>query len=389
MTVQHVLSVSAVLCVVTACVPQNQNQIAPKSGPKARIYATYSGGLSSRTAQAHFRSESNAYAMVGHLGGDGYIRILYPKTANDRGAIKGKETYSTSMINAQYDGAPEIFFARQMPYRNVSTRLDSYDGQGFGYFFVVTSRYPLEFASISDGMLFDEIEVPDFYDDNDPRLTIRALADLVSGGNAYTLDFASSFGSHAYASSFAENRFDCAMLAARGFAYALYTPYSYGLFNRNVYGRAGCRSRQYAYDAYQTWLRRQYAMGYTPGTPTATLPIPTTETKPGTVRPPWQRRVTPRRTTPRRAATAASTAFGRSDNGAVRRSGVPQRTSTFDDDRRRRSPSSDRISTSSGAGREARPARAEPAAERSRPVERSQPSTPAREPSAPRERKDP
>ena len=332
MAYQRLWGVAAGLSLATACVPAaNQNALAPQRGPEARVYASFTGGITNRSAHARFAVQSDAFVMVGHLGGDGYVRILYPSSANERGLVRKGKSYTTRNVPAYQDAIPALYNARTVRYRHVAARLDSYDGAGNGYFFIVASRYPLDFAEISEGGFFDEIEVPDYYDTYDPRLTVKALADLVSGGSPYTLDFASSFASVDYSSSF-DQRLDCMTLsiASLGFAsYSLWTqPYYYAFGTgslRNVFGRNGC-ANPYSYASY--YNPRYYANTYVP---TLSPPLPQPR---GTIRPPWQRRVTP----PRRSGVSASSAYlpdrinqRREANGAMDRAGARARARDYHD----------------------------------------------------------
>lgn len=301
---ERLVGVALLLSAATACVQTGVGtQLAPQRGPKARVTANFTGGLTNRSAQARFTVESDAYVMVGHLAGDGFVRILYPSTPQDRALARKGQTYSTKNVFARSDAIPGLYAARTVRYRHVAARMDSYDGAGNGYFFIVASKYPLNFDEISEGSLFDEIEVPDYFDTYDPRLTIKALADLVAGGSPYTLDFASSFSAVDYSTAY-DTRHDCLTLSAASLGFSSFGLasqayyYAFGSSSlRSVFGRNGCASPfQYA----SLWGGRYYTNSYVPTlTPAPQLP----QAPRGTIRPPWQRRVTP---PPRRSAYAAT-----------------------------------------------------------------------------------
>ena len=301
---QRLVGVAILLSAATACVPPGVGtQLAPQRGPKARVTANFTGGLTNRSAQARFSVESDAYVMVGHLAGDGFVRILYPSTPQDRGMARKGQTYSTKNVFARYDAIPGLYAARTVRYRHVAARMDSYDGAGNGYFFIVASKYPLNFDEISEGSFFDEIEVPNYFETYDPRLTVKALADLVADGSPYTLDFAGSFSAIDYSTAY-DQQHDCLALSTVGLDFLSFglasMPYYYAFGSssmRSVFGRNGCASPfQYA----SLWRSRYYTNSYTPTlTPAPRLP----PAPRGTIRPPWQRRVTP---PPRRSAYAAA-----------------------------------------------------------------------------------
>jgi hypothetical protein len=303
MTGHRVLGFSVALSLATACVPQVDPSLAPQRGPEARIRASFTGGITSRRAQARFTVDDDAYVMVGHLGGDGYVRVLFPNSPFDREAVRKGKTYTTSDVYAASDAIPALYQARTVWYRHVAARLDSYDGAGNGYFFIIASRYPLHFDEISEGGLFDIIEVPNYYETYDPRLTIKALGDLVSRGSPYTLDFASSFGTMDYSTPI-DQHMDCLMLSMfplglSGYAYM--TPY-YLFGSRSFRKTLSCAS-QYAALPYYTY-RTLYGFANNPVTIAPRQPRP--EEPRGTIRPPWKRRVTP---PPRPATRSASSAY--------------------------------------------------------------------------------
>lgn len=345
---QRLVGLMLVLSATAACMPPVSHEgLAPKRGPKAKIYASYTGGIVSRNAQARFSVESDAYVLVGHLGGDGYIRILHPTNPRERGAIRKGKTFTTNHVYAAHDAIPALFQARYVRYRHLGARMDSYDGAGNGYFFIIASRFPLSFDEISEGSQFDIIEVPNYFDTFDPRLTIRALGDLVSRGSPYTLEFATNFGAVNYASAF-DQQLDCAFLAASGLSFG-----TLGLWAQPYYYAFGAFGRRNLLDncASQYAFAFQRPSYYYSNNPTTTVLPPRTQTPGPTIRPPWQRRVTPTR----------------AGSGTSARSYLPDRVNQRAEAHRRAprlSPGSsdiyrtgERLSSSSGAAREAASAR--------------------------------
>jgi hypothetical protein len=298
MTAQRLFGISVLLSLASACTPSvNQHGLAPQRGPKARIHASFTGGISNRFAQARFTVDDNAHVLVGHLGGDGYIQILYPTTPDARALVQKGKTYSTTNVYARNDAIPSLFQARTVQYRHVAARMDSYDGGGNGYFFLIASKYPLYFEEISAGDVFDEIEVPNYYETYDPRLTIKALGDLVSRGRPYTLEFATSFGSVDY-STFYDHRADCRLLSMAFSTYALTQPYYYAFGSRRTRSALSCGSY------YASGFGRLSNPYYSSTNPTV-APLPPQPRARGTIRPPWQRRVAP----PARTRGASTRAY--------------------------------------------------------------------------------
>ena len=271
MTGQRLFGFAVLLSLSTACFPAVNQSLAPQMGPRARIHASFAGGITNRDARARFSVESDAYVMVGHLGGDGFVRILYPSAPTQRAVVQKGQTYTTADVSAVHDALPALYQAHTPRYRHISARLDSYDGAGNGYFFLIASRYPLHFGEIGIGDEFDVIEVPDYYSTYDPRLTIKALADLVSRGSPYTLEFASSFSTFDYSNSF-DHRQDCLALSMVSFG-SFASPYGYltdyFFASPSTRSAIGCAS-QYAYSFFQP--RYSYATYTPPSTVTPTIP---------------------------------------------------------------------------------------------------------------------
>ncbi|HEX6051796.1 MAG TPA: hypothetical protein VFZ21_21155 [Gemmatimonadaceae bacterium] len=207
----------ALLLIGAACVQSPVSQaprpLKPEDGPRASIHVTYMGGLLNRSVEAYFRSEQGAYVLVGHLGGDGRIRVLYPGTPDESGYVRGKKMYRTTRAPAYYDGIPSLFSFAVSPFRGLGAMHDSYDGRGHGYVFIVASRTPLRYGLLDDYAGWAEWEVEDYQRSHDPRYAVRTFADLVAGGANYTLKFASSLMTTSY-DTYASRAWDCTLLSS-------------------------------------------------------------------------------------------------------------------------------------------------------------------------------
>ncbi len=207
------LLLGAVAC-VGANRPETRATLVPQDGPIARVFATQYGGLTHRAVQTSFRVDKMAHVIVGRLGGDGRIEILFPEHPHAPTRVAADKTYSLGMFAAQYDGIPQVFQYTTRIYRTHSARLDSYDGLGNGYVFAIASEYPIHTDLLDDhGFWSDSVAVPDYQSLSDPRGAIRDLAVLLTRGMPYSLNYAgvlttSSFGSMAHASG------DCAELVS-------------------------------------------------------------------------------------------------------------------------------------------------------------------------------
>ena len=218
MTAQRLLGFP-VLMLVAACATtgtSRRESLAPKDGPRARVHATYDGGLTNRMLRASFSVDQAAYVMVGHLSGKGQVEILYPENAMIQSRVRAKKTYRVRSVPALYDGVPQLFSFASRAYRNHSARMDSYDGRGNGFIFLIASQYPLDFDGLSSDGFWDTYEVEDYASSWDPRYAIRDLAERVTRGAPFTLDYADSFGTNAF-TSYADMQMDCSILSGMGF----------------------------------------------------------------------------------------------------------------------------------------------------------------------------
>lgn len=262
------------LCLVAGCASQQPaTGAAPlPRGPNALIRAQYYGGMLNRQAEAIFKVEENAYVMVGHLGGDGRIDILYPEDGRESGFVRRGKWFRTQQVAAYYDAFPQFYSFSTVRYRSAGAQLDSYDGRGYGFIFLIASKRPLRFDRISEFGLWNDL-VADSYDrELDPRIFIKAFADSIAGPWSYTLKFARSMGTVANL-SYADYRFDCALLqeysylglvAPYGYYMSLFRPYAYA-----GYGSGCGSSRSFALASFGPTVTF---------TPTTTSPPPMTPT---------------------------------------------------------------------------------------------------------------
>ena len=123
--------------------------------------------------------------MVAHLGGDGRIEVLYPTDARETGYVPAGKWFRTPAFSAYYDAVPQLYSFAMTPYRSVGARLDSYDGRGNGFIFVIASRNPLRFDRVSQSGLWDDYEVSSYRSTYDARTSIRQFADEIAGSHDY------------------------------------------------------------------------------------------------------------------------------------------------------------------------------------------------------------
>ena len=272
------------LLALAACAPRQADIAArpliPRNGPDASVRVDYEGGVLRRRIEAVFTVERPSYVMVGHLGGDGIIRVLFPEDPRESGWIRGGRHYRTAPAAGDYDAAPGLWFMRQTFRRTAGARHDSYDGNGHGYVFVIASDTPLRFDRISDASLWDEFELQGYETALDPRSLVRTYADRVSPGGRYTLSYATRNSSFA-SSNDASQRAECALQALQLSA----TPWLVSAVGfTGIHGLAwGCRN-SLDWGAQDYYRRRQIARAgglpwipipVTPGsTPSDASPMP-------------------------------------------------------------------------------------------------------------------
>jgi hypothetical protein len=123
--------------------------------------------------------------------------------------VQGNKSYAVGPVLVQYDGVPKLFSS----YRSTGARMDSYDGRGNGFLFLIASEYALNFDGLSTHGFWDDYEVEDYAWLPDPRYAIRELAEHVTRGAPYTIDYADNFGTNAFA-SYNNSQMDCSILSS-------------------------------------------------------------------------------------------------------------------------------------------------------------------------------
>ena len=276
---------ASVALTLVACLPPSTRSapraIAPSDGPRGSIYVESFGGAFTRQIQPRFRLDRSAYVLVGHLGGDGEIRVLYPETPQKSGWVSGNKTIRLKPQSAIYDVSPHLYSFASAPHRSFGAQMDSYDGLGHGYVFLITSRYPIDYEAIMGARGYEELGVDNYDSNRDPRYAVRSLADDLTTG-PYSLKFArnqhrslfaemtgcsSSWGLFGYGGAFGYSPWDM------GYAFFSYPGFS--LFNGFAFAHRGihsCRGGFYASNrSFRTYV----------GT-TVTVPIPGTPSTPVT-----------------------------------------------------------------------------------------------------------
>jgi len=241
---------------------------------KASIYATYSGGLVDRQADAVFKVDKTAYVMVAHLSGDGRVEVLFPEDGRESGYLKGGKWYRTPRFSAYYDAVPQLYSFTPVRTRTLSARMDSYDGLGYGFVFIVASRYPLRFDRISDLGLWDDLELDNYRYLSDPREGIRLLVEKLTDGKSYALKFATSTTSSSLSTALDARR-DCALLSSYSFVPYSAIDYAFSAYNPlGGYTRFGspCGYSQYSL-AFGYGYYNQYGRGYAVTAPLPNIPV--------------------------------------------------------------------------------------------------------------------
>jgi len=294
-SITRTIAFSMLGVLAVACAPRvttrAQGPLKPKDGPSAALYVNYSGGLIDRRVSATFSVDRDAHVVVGHLGGDGVITLLYPETPRSTGMLRAGTKLRTEPFYATYDGMPSMLSYAVSPYRQTGALMDSYDGRGNGYVFIIASDRRLDFGAFDDGGDWEEIYVENFHATSDPRWGVRDFADRLARGGGYTLKFASGMHTQ-YVNAYASSAFDCSLLFTLGFS-----PYSSWYFfgagstwdryyNVSAFRRSGfsyCGGNPwFMYDRIQRYGGRTYRGWVYPAYPRVPAPVsrPTVATTP-------------------------------------------------------------------------------------------------------------
>ncbi len=237
--------------------------IADREGPRVSVSAEVTGfAAGSRRLRATFHLEDDAYVVVGHLGPDGILRIVFPADPLDDGFVRGRKSYRTAEFFAGFND--------QYRYRRTAGSFgmgpafnDSYDG-GTGYVFVIASWRPMRADRFTTDGRWDSFELAEMDYLRDPRPAIYELASLLAGENreAYTVQFARYFNTRVLYAGFggASSAFGnayCSGYEPLGFASY---PFSLlgALNSLNRIGQGGTfyyRGTRYAYDSFEECYR--------------------------------------------------------------------------------------------------------------------------------------
>jgi hypothetical protein len=168
--------------------------VADREGPRVTVSANISTFSASRRVRANFRVDDDAYVIVGQVGPDGVVRVVFPQSPTDDGFVKGDHTYQTSEFFGGF-AQDYRFRAQNTLFRPYDVHRDSYDGTGLGFVFVIASWRPMRVDQFASEGTWDSFELTDDAYLRDPRPAIQELASLLAGENreAYTVKYARAF----------------------------------------------------------------------------------------------------------------------------------------------------------------------------------------------------
>jgi hypothetical protein len=163
----------------------------------ARISAHVRNIGATRTVDAVFTLDQDAYVLIGHLGADGRIKVMYPGTPGAPALVRAGDQIETQPLSVPEDRLVNGYAQQVARTRMVQAIQDSYDGRGIGYVFIVASSEPLNTADFIEGDHWTWLEATDYLTTSDPRIEVRELADELAtpavvglAGATYTLEFA-------------------------------------------------------------------------------------------------------------------------------------------------------------------------------------------------------
>ncbi|MEX2152729.1 MAG: hypothetical protein WD825_05270 [Gemmatimonadaceae bacterium] len=220
---RRILGSSLLLFGAAACVPQTgieaPKPLKPEDGPRGSIHTSYSGGIFLRSVNAVFRVQESAHVIVAHLSGDGVIRVVYPESPRQPTFVPAKKALQTGYFDGDYDAAPSLLTFTANPFRGLGASMDSYDGRGHGFVFMIATRTPMFLGQVADRNAWLDVEIEDYYWNHDPRFAIRDFAEMIADGEPFTLKFAHSFSSQSF-TTYAASAWDCAMLSSYGLGHS-------------------------------------------------------------------------------------------------------------------------------------------------------------------------
>src|SRR5438477_12937220 len=87
----------------------------PPDGPRVTVSARFAPFASARFVDASFHAYDDAYVLVGHVGPDGDIRVVFPRQPGDDGFMRRGDSHSISNVVA---GRTTSYFARYSAVRS-------------------------------------------------------------------------------------------------------------------------------------------------------------------------------------------------------------------------------------------------------------------------------
>jgi hypothetical protein len=240
---------------------------APQSGgrvlgnvtaPRVSISATVASYAASRRVHASLRVDDDAYVLVGHLGADGVVRIVFPLEPTDNGFVRGGHNYDVPEFFAGFEDAFNYRAAYDLSLRGFTpARYDSYDG-GTGYVFVIASWQPMRFEQFMENDRWQSFEVADDQYLRDPRPAIEEFAAFLTGESrdAYTVRYARYYNTYYFPApvftGYATYSSYCSDFGS-GFS----SPYYYGIAARHGlisrYGSLGFPYNRYGSGCYSPY----------------------------------------------------------------------------------------------------------------------------------------
>jgi hypothetical protein len=164
--------------------------LADQEGPGLSVSATSYSGPGGRRIRANVRLDNDAYLVVGHVGPDGIVRILFPLDPHDNGLVVGGRSYAIPEFFAGYASDSFDRYSSRFDLFRFATSsrgafgplgaLGSGDA-GEGYVFAVASWRPMHFEGLSEDGAWSEFELTSARSRRDPRPAIHEVANVLVG----------------------------------------------------------------------------------------------------------------------------------------------------------------------------------------------------------------
>jgi hypothetical protein len=136
-------------------------------GPGVRIRALVASSSSTHLIQPEVSLSDSAYLVIGDIGDDGTMRIIYPSRPGEKNLVPRGRSFEGPRFQ------PRI----EMPFRATALAV----GRTMpGYAFAIASSLPLDLSKLADGEQWSVFDV--YYDDHmsDPRPAITDLAAAIA-----------------------------------------------------------------------------------------------------------------------------------------------------------------------------------------------------------------